>query len=58
MLNAKSTAVAMREIPEGMEYMFSAKDQPRDDKGGEPRDILVYVTVEKGKAPVFTKVVR
>jgi len=38
--------------------MFSAKDQPRDDKGGEPREIMVYVTVEKGKAPVFTKVVR
>lgn len=58
MLNAKSTAVAMRDIPEGVEYMFSAKDMPRDDKGGEPKEITVYVTVEKDKAPVFTRVVR
>lgn len=50
--------MAQRDIPEGVEYMFSAKDQPRDDKGGEPREITVYVTVEKDKAPVFTRVVR
>lgn len=58
MLNAKSTAVAKRDIPEGVEYVFLAEDQPRDDKDGEPREIVVYVIVEKGKAPVFTKVVR
>jgi hypothetical protein len=58
MLNAKSTSVAKRDIPEGVEYVFLAMDQPRDDKDGEPREIVVYVIVEKGKAPVFTKVVR
>ena len=58
MLNAKSTSVAKRDIPEGVEYVFLAEDQPRDDKDGEPREIVVYVIVEKGKAPVFTKVVR
>ena len=60
MLNAKATAVASRTIPEGTEYLFTAKDQPRESKPDmpPPGDLKVYVTVEKGDTPVFTKVVR
>ena len=60
MLNAKAIAVATRTIPEGTEYLFTAKDQPREDNPKMPPagELKVYVTVENGKAPVFTKVVR
>ena len=60
MLNAKAVTVASRTIPEGTEYLFTAKDQPREDNPKMPPagEMKVYVTVEKGKAPVFTKVVR
>lgn len=60
MLNAKAVTVASRTIPEGMEYMFTAIDKPREAKPNMPSEseITVYVTVENGKAPVFTKVVR
>jgi flavodoxin len=61
MLNAKAVTVAMRPINDstGTEYLFTAKDMPRE-KGSKmpPSDIEVYVKVEKGKAPVFTRVVR
>ena len=60
MLNAKATTVAMRTIPDGTEYLFTAKDQPREGKPDmpPPGDLKVYVTVERGDTPVFTKVVR
>lgn len=60
MLNAKAKTVASRAIPEGTEYLFTAMDQPRDDKPDMPpaSEIQVYVLVEKDKAPEFTKVVR
>lgn len=60
MLNAKATTVASRAIPEGTEYLFKAMDKPREDKPDMPpaSEIQVYVTVEKDKTPVFTKVVR
>ena len=60
MLNAKAVTVASRTILEGTEYLFTAKDQPREDNPKMPPagDMKVYVTVEEGKAPVFTKVVR
>lgn len=60
MLNAKATAVASRAIPEGTEYLFTAKDLPREDKPDMPPagELKVYVTVEKGDTPVFTKVIR
>ena len=51
MINAKATEVAMRDIPGGVEYLFSA-----DSQGANP--IKVYVTVEDGKAPEFTQVLR
>lgn len=61
MLNAKAISVASRTIlDDGIEYLFTAKDLPREDKPDMPPagELKVYVTVEKGKAPVFTKVVR
>ena len=59
MLHAKAKTVAMRSIPDGTEYLFTAVDLPREDKPDMPTDeIQVYVTVEKDKAPVFTKVIR
>ena len=60
MLHAKATAVAKRAIPEGSEYLFTAQDLPREDKPDMPPagELKVYVTVENGKNPVFTKVVR
>ena len=62
MLNAKATTVASRTIQdgEGTEYLFTAMDMPREKKADMPpaSEIKVYVIVEKGKAPEFTKVVR
>ena len=60
MLNAKAISVASRAIPDGTEYLFTAKDLPREDNPKMPpaSDIQVYVTVETGQAPVFTRVVR
>ena len=60
MLNAKAISVASRTILDGTEYLFTAKDMPREDKPDMPPagELKVYVTVEKDKAPVFTKVVR
>ena len=60
MLNATATTVASHTVPDGIEYLFTAMDKPREDKPGMPHasEIKVYVLVEKDKAPVFTKVVR
>ncbi len=61
MLNAKAVSVASRTLQDdGTEYLFTAKDMPREDKPDMPpaSEIKVYVLVEKGKAPVFTKVIR
>ena len=60
MLNAKAKTVASRTILEGKEYLFTAMDKPREDKPDMPpaSEIKVYVIVEKGKAPEFTRVVR
>ena len=60
MLNAKAKTVASRSILEGTEYLFTAMDKPREDKPDMPpaSEIKVYVIVEKGKAPEFTRVVR
>lgn len=60
MLNATAKTVASRTVPDGIEYLFTAMDKPREDKPGMPpaSEIKVYVLVEKDKAPVFTKVVR
>lgn len=66
MLNAKAKTVASRTIPDGVEYLFTAENLPReaapaadDDKPQMPPTVIqVYVTVAEGEAPVFTQVVR
>ena len=60
MIHAKAETVAQRTIPGGMEYLFVAKDLPRE--GGQQMPptgtIKVYVTVLDGQTPEFTQVVR
>lgn len=60
MIHAKAETVAQRTIPGGAEYLFTAKDQPRE--GGQQMPpagtMKVYVTVLNGQAPEFTQVVR
>jgi flavodoxin len=51
MIQAQAQEVASRAVPEGTEYLFSAKD----NRGGV---IKVYVLAEEGKTPVFTQVLR
>lgn len=60
MIHAKATEVALRDIPEGKEYLFTAVDLPREDRDDLPPagEMKVYVTVTEGQAPVFTKVIR
>ncbi len=61
MLNAKAEEVAARSVPGGTEYIFTAKDQPRQkaDVPLPPAGTLkIYVLAEDGKAPVFTQVIR
>ena len=60
MLNAKAKTVASRTALDGIEYLFTAMDMPREKKADMPpaSEIKVYVLVENGKAPEFTKVVR
>jgi len=59
MLHAEARTVASRNLPNGVEYLFTAVDIPREDNPDMPtREIKVYVTVENGAAPVFTNVVR
>lgn len=60
MIHAKATRVASRAIPEGMEYLFTAFDLPREEKADMPPagEMKVYVTVAEGQTPVFTKVIR
>ncbi|MBO4315108.1 MAG: NAD(P)H-dependent oxidoreductase [Prevotella sp.] len=60
MIHAKAKSVASRTIPGGTEYLFTAVDLPREGGPQMPPagEMQVYVTVEEGVAPVFTKVVR
>ncbi|MBR6442003.1 MAG: NAD(P)H-dependent oxidoreductase [Bacteroidales bacterium] len=60
MIHAKATAVASRTIPEGVEFLFTAEDLPREENPNMPPagEMQVYVTVAEGAAPVFTQVIR
>jgi len=60
MIHAKAKSVAVRTIPEGTEYLFTAVDLPRESGSKMPPagEMQVYVTVANGAAPVFTKVIR
>ena len=60
MFDAQAKTVASRTVPDGVEYLFTAVDLPRK---GAPEmmpqgEMKVYVTVEEGKEPYFTEVVR
>ena len=60
MLHATAATVASREHPDGVEYRFTAIDQPRE-AGPDlppPGQLKIYVLVEPGQAPVFTQVIR
>ena len=60
MLHAQAKTVASRAIANGMEYLFTAIDLPREENSKMPPagEIQVYVTAEDNASPVFTKVVR
>jgi len=62
MIHARAEEVASRTVPNGVEYLFSARDLPREDAPDmadmPARTMKVYVLVEEGKDPVFTQVVR
>ncbi len=60
MIHAKAKTVASRDIPGGTEYLFTAADLPRENNPQMPPagEMKVYVTILKGEAPVFTRVVR
>ena len=60
MMHAQAKTVASRNIPDGMEYMFTAVDLPREDRPNMPPagEMTVYVTVVGDEAPVFTRVIR
>ena len=59
MLHAKAIRAAVRAIPEGTEYLFTAVDLPREGAPQMPaHELNVYVTAAEGEAPVFTQVIR
>ena len=60
MMHAEAESVGERPIPGGKEFLFIAKDLPREDMPDMPPMgmMKVYVTVLDGEAPVFTRVVR
>jgi len=60
MLHAEAKTVASRNLPNGIEYLFTAVDLPREDNPKMPPagELKVYVTIENGAAPVFTNVIR
>ena len=60
MLHAQAKTVASRTLPNGVEYLFTAVDLPREGNPNMPPagELQVYVTVLDGESPVFTQVVR
>lgn len=60
MLNAEAVTVATREIADGIEYLFTARDLPRESNPDMPPagEIQVYVLATTGIDTVFTRVVR
>ena len=60
MMHAQASTVASRALPNGVEYLFTAKDLPRETNPDMPPmgEMKVFVTVTEGEAPVFTQVVR
>ena len=59
MIRAKAENVASRAVEGGTEYLFEARDIPRDPEHPEMAGVSkIYVLALDGKAPEFTQVVR
>ena len=60
MLHAQAKSMSSRNIPDGVEYLFTAVDLPRGDNPNMPPagEMMVYVTLVGDETPVFTKVIR
>ena len=59
MIQATATEVASRNVPGGVEYVFTAQNKPREGMPAfGPMEMKVYVLVAEGQPPVFTQVVR
>ena len=60
MQGSTATSVSSRAIPDGVEYLFTAVPQPRENDPKMPpaAPMKVYVSVIGDSAPVFTQVVR
>lgn len=60
MMHATAKMAAMRDIPNGTEYLFIAVDKPREAREDMPPagEMKVYVNVVGDEEPVFTRVVR
>ena len=59
MIQAKAVDVAVRTVPCGTEYLFTAENLPREGMPQfGPSQMKVYVLAQEGKDPVFTQVVR
>ena len=57
--NTKAENVSSRAVTGGTEYLFEARDIPREPDHAEQGHLIkVYVLCEEGKAPVFTQVLR
>ena len=59
MIHAQAEQVSSRAVTGGMEYLFEARDIPRDPAfAGMAGTIKVYVLAVDGQDPVFTQVLR
>lgn len=59
MIRAKATKAASRPVPEGTEYVFTARDLLSAATGGDLKsEMKIYVLAADGQDPVFTRVSR
>ena len=59
MINAKAESVSSRAVNGGTEYLFEARDIPRDPEHPEMAAVSrIYVLALDGQDPVFTRVAR
>ena len=59
MIRAKATKAASRPVPEGTEYVFTARDLLSAATGGDLKsEMKIYVLAAEGQDPVFTRVSR
>ena len=59
MIHAQAENVSSRPVTGGVEYLFEARDIPRDpEQAPMAGTIKVYVLALEGQEPVFTQVLR